>query len=167
MTRQSLEAIENFLAQKRIAIAGVSRNSESDSQKMFEALRTRGYDVVPVNPKAIQVQGQRCFSRVQDIQPPVHGVLVMTSARVADKVVSDCAEAGVRRIWLYRGAAGQGSVSERALAICENRGIEVVAGQCPFMFLPGASGVHRFHGLIRKMIGRYPKHCNGSSKLPA
>ena len=46
----SLEIIEDFLAQKRIAIAGISRDSASDSVKLFEELCRRGYDVVPVNP---------------------------------------------------------------------------------------------------------------------
>jgi hypothetical protein len=36
--------------------------------------------------------------------------------------------------------------------------MEVIPGQCPFMFLPGAAGVHRFHGFIRKITGRYPRH---------
>ena len=165
MAHQSatLEVIENFLAQKRFALAGLSRNAGSDSRRLFEELRNRGYDIVPLNPNAIQMDGQRCFSRVQDIQPPVQGVLVMTSPQVAETVVNDCVAAGIRRIWLYRGAAGKGSVSERALAVCKQRGIEVVAGQCPFMFLPGSAGVHRFHGFVRKIIGRYPRHA--SSKL--
>lgn len=163
----SLEIIEDFLAQKRIAIAGISRNPGSDSRRLFEELSERGYDIVPVTPNASELQGHRCFSRVQDIEPPVQGVLVMTSPEVAATVVNDCVEAGIRRIWLYRGAAGKGSVSEQALAICKEHGIQVVAGQCPFMFLPGSAGVHRFHGFVRKIIGRYPKHAHASSKLAA
>lgn len=169
MSNQSatLEIIEKFLAQKRFALAGISRDSGSDSARLFEELLKRGYDIVPVNPNAVQMQGRRCFSRVQDIQPPVQGVLVMTTAQVAETIVNDCAEAGVRRIWLYQGAAGTGSVSERALAVCKERGIEVVAGQCPFMFLPGSAAIHRFHGFVRKIIGRYPKPAPAASKLAA
>lgn len=163
----SLEVIENFLAQKRIAIAGISRNSGSDSQRLFEELRKRGYDMVPVNPNAVQMHGQRCFSRVRDIHPPVDAVLVMTSPKISEEVVNDCVEAGVRRIWLYRGAAGKGSVSERAVAICNERGIDVVAGQCPFMFLPDSAGIHRFHGFVRKIFGRYPKPACASVKRAA
>ena len=74
--RASLEIIEDFLAQKRIAIAGVSRDSATDSMRLFEELVRRGYDVVPVNPKMPQVQGRRCFARVQDIQPAVHAALL-------------------------------------------------------------------------------------------
>jgi len=65
----SLEIIEDFLAQKRIAMAGISRDPANFSLKLFEELCRRGYDVVPVNPNTAEVQGRRCFARVQDIHP--------------------------------------------------------------------------------------------------
>ena len=67
----SLETIEDFLAQKRIAMAGISRDPANFSVKLFEELCRRGYDVVPVNPNTSEVQGRPWFARVQDIQPPV------------------------------------------------------------------------------------------------
>ena len=153
----SLEVIEDFLAQKRIAMVGISRDAASDSGRLFEELIRRGYDVVPVNPNTAGVQGRRCFARVQDIQPPVEAALLMTTPDVTETVVKDCAEAGIGRIWMYRGI-GAGSVSEKALAFCEDRGMQVVAGQCPFMFLPQPAGFHRFHGFVRKIMGQYPRH---------
>ncbi len=153
----ALETIEDFLAQKRIAMIGVSRNPKDFSAVLFEELRKRGYDMVPVNPNATEVLGQTSFARVQEIHPPVDAALLMTTAKVTDEVVSDCAAAGIRRIWMYR-AAGKGAVSEKAVAFCQERGIQVVPGQCPFMFLLGAGGVHKFHGFVRKITGRYPKH---------
>jgi uncharacterized protein len=157
----SLDTIEDFLAQKRIAMAGISRDPASDSAKLFEELCRRGYDVVPVNPNTAQVQGRRCFARMQDIQPPVEAVLLMTTPDVTETVVSDCAEAGIRRVWMYRGA-GQGSVSATAVAFCHEQGMQVIPGQCPFMFLPGAAGVHRFHGFVRKIMGRYPQRAHAA-----
>ena len=151
-----LETIDDFLAQKRIAMVGISRQPRSFSVTLFEELCRRGYDVVPVNPNASNVLGRRCFARVQDIQPPVEGALLMTSPEVTDRVVSDCAEAGIRRVWMYR-AGGKGAVSNGAVAFCRERGITVIPGQCPFMFLPDAAGFHRFHGFIRKITGRYPR----------
>ncbi|MBI1739477.1 MAG: CoA-binding protein, partial [Candidatus Koribacter versatilis] len=53
----SLETIEDFLAQKRIAMAGISRDPANFSVKLFEELCRRGYDVVPVNPNLQAVQG--------------------------------------------------------------------------------------------------------------
>ena len=162
----SLELIENFLAQKRIAMVGISRDPASDSAKLFEELRGRGYDVIPVNPNLPEVQGRRCFSRVQDIQPPVEGALVMTTPEVTETVVNDCAEAGIGRVWMYR-ATGKGSVSEKAVAFCEEQGMQVVPGQCPYMFLPEAAGIHRFHGFVRKIMGRYPRHEHASNMRAA
>jgi CoA binding domain len=80
---------------------------------------------------------------------------------VTETVVHDCAEAGIRRLWMYRGT-GQGSVSAKAMAFCQERGIQVVPGECPFMFLPDTAGFHRFHGFIRKITGRYPRHARVS-----
>src|SRR5215471_809977 len=100
-----LEVIEDFLAQKRLAMVGVSRTTKDFSVLLFEELRKRGYDVVPVNPHASDILGQRCFERVQDIRPPVDTVLLMTSPAITDAVVADCVEAGVRRIWIIELAA--------------------------------------------------------------
>jgi predicted CoA-binding protein len=157
----SLETIEDFLAQKRIALVGISRAPASDSARLLEELGRRGYDVVPVNPHTSEVHGRHCFARVQEIQPPVDAVLLMTAPDVTEKIVSDCAEAGVRRLWMYRGA-GKGSVSEKAVAFCQEHGMRVVPGQCPFMFLPDTAGIHRFHGFLRKIMGRYPQHSHAA-----
>ncbi len=115
-TQASLETIEDFLAQKRIAMTGISRDPTSFSVSLFKELCRRGYDVVPVNPNAVEVQGRRCFARVQDIQPPVEGALLMTSPEGTETVVHDCADAGIRRVWMYR-AGGKGSVSSDAVKV--------------------------------------------------
>jgi predicted CoA-binding protein len=153
----SLETIEDFLAQNRIAMVGISRNPANFSVKLFEELCRRGYDVVPVNPNTAEVEGRQCFARVQDIQPPVEAVLLMTSPEVTETVVRDCAEVGIRKVWMYR-AGGKGAVSQKAVAFCEEQGMQTVPGECPLMFLPGTGGVHRFHGLFRKITGRFPRH---------
>jgi len=157
MSRQkvSLEVIEDFLAQKRIAMVGLSRQPKEFSAMLFEELCRRGYDVVPVNPGASEVLGRRCFARVQDIQPPVDAALLMTSPAVTETVVEDCAAAGIRRVWMYS-AGGAGAVSPKAVEFCAARGIQVVPGECPFMFFPHA-GLHRVHGFIRKITGSYPR----------
>ena len=159
MTAQaiSLETIEAFLAQKRIAMVGISREPKSISVALLKELCRRGYDIVPVNPKAPSVNGHRCFARVQDIDPPVTAALLMTSPQITESVVADCFAAGIKQVWMYR-AGGNGAVSAKALEFCNTKGMEVIPGQCPFMFLPGAAGVHRFHGFIRKITGRYPRH---------
>ena len=152
----ALELIEDFLEQKRIAMIGASRDPKSFSIMLFEEFCRRGYEVVPVNPKTPNVLGRTCYACVQDIQPPVHAALLMTSPQVTETAIGECAKAGIPRIWIY-GINGKSKVSQKALDLCRERGIQVIAGQCPFMFLPGSGGVHRFHGFVRRITGRYPR----------
>jgi predicted CoA-binding protein len=155
--KSSLQAIQEFLAQKRIAMVGVSRSPKDFSAMLFEDLCRRGYDMVAVNPAAPTVLGRPSYARVQDIQPAVQGALLMTSAAATPAVVADCAEAGIRRIWMYR-AAGQGAVDEKAVASCREQGIQVIPGECPYMFLtPSAGFVHSAHGFLLKLTGNYPR----------
>ncbi len=143
------ELAEDFLAHKRLAMVGVSRQPQDFTRGLFRELCRRGYDLAPVNPEAAELEGRRCFARVQDIAPPVDGVLLLTSPRVTEAVVRDCAEAGVRRVWMHQGA-GVGAVSEAAVRFCQEHGIAVVAGWCPYMFLPEAGWFHRLHGWLRR-----------------
>ena len=151
----SQETIDDFLAQSRIAMVGISRARKDFSVILFEELCRRGYDVVPVNPGLAVVSERHCYARVQDITPGVDAALLMTSPGVTDSVVRDCAEAGIRRVWMYR-AAGTGAVSAKAVEFCRERGIAVVPGECPYMFLPG-NGLHKIHGLVRRITGSFPR----------
>lgn len=152
----TLTQINNFLGRKRLAVVGVSRNPKDFTRSLFQELRRREYDVVPVNPDAAEVDGLRCYAHVQEIQPPVEGALLMTSPAVTDQVVRECQAAGIRDVWMYR-AAGAGAVSPGAVAFCEAHNMSLVAGECPFMFLPETSWFHRFHGFCRKVTGKYPR----------
>jgi uncharacterized protein len=143
------ELIDDFLAQKRVAVVGVSGNPKDLSRKLFSELCQRGYSVIPVNPKTSELDGQRCFARVQDIVPPVDAALLMTPPEITDQVVRDCAEAGIGRVWMHRGT-GKGAVSQSAIAFCEKQGIRVVPGYCIYMFLPKAGFIHRLHGFFRR-----------------
>jgi predicted CoA-binding protein len=144
-----------FLSQSRIALVGVSRDPRDLSRSLFRELRGRGYDVVPVHPVLESVDQVPCARRLQDVRPPVGGALLMTPPAATDQVVRDCAEAGVSRVWMHRGA-GRGAVSPAAVAYCHEHGIAVVEGACPFMFLPGAGFVHRTHGFFARLFGRHP-----------
>ena len=138
-------------------MVGVSRDPRHFSAHVLQELCQRGYDVVPVNPRAEEIYGRKCFARVQDVHPPVGAALLMTSPEATDTVVHDCVEAGVEVIWMHR-ASGQGAVSDKAVQLCQQLGIKVIPGECPLMFLPNAGTVHRLHGWIRKITGRYPRH---------
>jgi len=151
-TRQQ---IDDFLALKRLAVVGVSRDPKAFSTQLWQELRQRRYEAVPVNPNADEIDGQRCYARVQDITPPVEGVLIMTTPAVTDQIVADCEEAGVRHVWIHRGLGG-GSVSREAVEYCEAHGLDAVVGHCPYMFLPGTPFFHTVHAYGKKLTGSYP-----------
>ena len=151
----TLEQIQDFLACKRVAMVGVSRNANDFTRTLFREFVSRGYDVVPVHPGVCEVEGRQCCAHIRDITPPVEALLV-TAPGVTDFVVRDCAAAGVTRVWMYR-ATGSGAVSRDAVAFCESQGMSVVDGECPFMFFPKAEFPHRAHGWWRRMTGRLPR----------
>ena len=150
-----MTTVRDFLAQKRFAFIGVSRQPKDFSRALFREFQGRNYEPVPVHPEAEEIEGVPCFARLADVQPPVEAVLLMTSPSVSTVLTQECLEAGIKRIWFYRGA-GQGAVSPEALATCEANGMTAIPGECPFMFFEGTQWFHRFHGFVRKITGAYP-----------
>src|SRR5512145_3550360 len=108
MDPRNLENARSFLKSRRIAFVGLSRNEQDFSRFVFRELAKRGIDVVPVHPAMRQAEGRPCFARLQEVTPPVDGAMLMTHPAQADRVLADCVEAGVKRVWFHRGA-GQGS----------------------------------------------------------
>ena len=147
--------VENFLAQHRLAMVGASRNPNDFSRAVLREMCQRGYDMVPVNPSTRELDGKLCFASVKEITPPVEGALLMTSPADTERVVRECAAAGIRRIWMHRGV-GHGSVSPGAAEFCRQHDIRLVEGYCPLMFLPKTSWFHRAHGFVLKVSGHYP-----------
>ena len=152
----SLDRVRDFLGQKRFAFIGVARQRKDFSNALFREFRSRGYQPVPVHLVSDFIDGVPCVRSLREIDPPVDSVFLMTPPEVTEVLVQDCAEAGIKRVWMYR-AAGQGSVSAKAVRFCEEHGIAVVAGECPLMFFPETALVHRVHGFVRKIAGSYPQ----------
>ena len=139
------DGCEIFLTHRRLAVVGVSRDPRDFSRTVVAELSGRGYDVVPVNPSGEFIR------RLQDIVPPVESALLMTPPAVTTEVVKDCAEAGIRHVWMHQGV-GRGAASPAAIAFCESRGISVVSGACPLMYLPETGFVHRAHRWCREVL---------------
>src|SRR3954462_7163812 len=124
----TLSSISAFLAEKRIAIVGVSRNSQDFSRTLVREFLKRGYDIVPVNPAVPEVEGRRCYASVRDIRTPVNAVLIMTAPGETDSVVHHCLDSGISNVWLYR-SGGQGSVTSTSIALCREQRVNLIAGE--------------------------------------
>jgi predicted CoA-binding protein len=156
MAKVTKAAIADFLAAKRIAVVGVSRNQKEYSRSLFQELLRHGYEAIPVNPYVEELDGQKCFRSIKDLSPAPERALLLLPEDKTEQAVLDCADAGVKDVWLHRHVAG-GVSDTRAIFRAEERGLNLITGFCMFMFLPHSPFIHKLHGGAMKLIGIYPK----------
>ena len=159
MTTTTLDMkVQDFLAQKRIAVAGVSRSKGEHpvGNLIYQRLKKTGHDVFAVNPHMQTFEGDRCYPDLQSIPGGVDGVVIITRPATTERIVHDCREAGVRRVWMHQSMGKGTSVSSDAVDYCRRHDISVIAGACPMMFGPGADIGHTCMRLILKLTGGLP-----------
>ncbi len=151
------DAATEFLSEKRIAVTGVSRHPETHSSNtVYRRLRERGYDVFAVNPNADEVEGDRSYHDLRSIPGGVDAVVIGTRPAIAEETMRECAELGIKRVWMHR-AFGQGSVSEEATRYGRERGVAVIDGGCPCMFEPTADPGHKVMRVLGTFTGKVPR----------
>ena len=150
------EAAEDFLAQRRIAVVGVSRSSNEAANLVYRTLRKAEYEVFAVNPNADEVEGDRCYHDLTSIPGGVDAAVIATPPAVSEGVARECAEQGITRVWMHR-SFGEGSVSPAAAAYCREHNVTVIEGGCPMMFVPGADIGHKCMRWVLNLTGRLPK----------
>ena len=151
------EAASEFLASRRVAVTGVSRKPESHgSNVVYRRLRERGYDVFAVNPNATEVEGDPSYRDLGSIPGGVDAVVIGTRPERADETMRQCADLGIRHVWMHRGP-GAGSVSATAAEYGRAHGISVIDGGCPCMFEPTADLGHKAMRVVFTLAGNVPK----------
>jgi predicted CoA-binding protein len=151
------EAATEFLAEKRVAVTGVSRKPQGHgSNVVYQRLRQRGYDVFAVNPNAETVEGDSCYRDLTSIPGGVDWVVIGTKPETADATVRECADLGIKRVWMHR-SVGSGSVSPWAVAFGREHGITVIDGGCPCMFDPAADPGHKAMRFALTLAGKVPR----------
>ena len=151
------EAASEFLSQRRVAVTGVSRVPKNHgSNTVYKRLRDRGYEVFAVNPNADEVEGDRAYHDLRSIPGGVEAVVIGTRPDIADKTMLECAELGIKHVWMHRGP-GAGSVSESATVYGREHDIDVIDGGCPCMFGPTADLGHKAMRLVFTLTGNVPK----------
>ena len=151
------DAASEFLAAKRVAVTGVSRNpSGHGSNAVYKRLRDRGYEVFAVNPNAATVEGDACYADLASIPGGVDAVVIGTRPDHAPGTMRDCAELGIEHVWMHRGV-GEGSVSPEAAEYGREQGIRVIDGGCPLMFDPTADFGHKCMRAVFSLTGAVPK----------
>jgi hypothetical protein len=144
---------QEFLAQRRFAVVGASDDPKSFGRTVLRELRDHGYEVVAVNPHVRTVLDEPCYPSLAAVPGALDGAIVMLHRDRSARIVRECLDAGVPRVWLFQGVGGAGAVSDEALALCAEHGLPVVAGACPLMFLEPVGLVHRIHRRVRQLNG--------------
>jgi predicted CoA-binding protein len=152
------ERIKDFLAQRRIAVAGVSGKRETTANFIYRKLKAAGYEVFPVALNADHFDGDRSYPDLASIPGGVDGVVIVTRPSATEAIVRQCPEAGVSRVWMHQSLVQAGtSVSAEAVAFCHERGISVIPGTCPMMYIRGADAGHRCMRWLLRLTGRLPQ----------
>ena len=142
------EAASEFLANKRIAVTGVSRTPKNHgANTVFNRLRERGYEVFAVNPNADQVEGVHSYHDLKSIPGGVEAVVIATAPQNAEGTMRACDELGITQVLMHR-SYGSGSVNDAATAYGREHGITVIDGGCPLMFDPTADFGHKVMRVI-------------------
>lgn len=151
------DAAAEFLAKQRIAVTGVSRSSQDHgSNVVYKRLRERGYQVFAINPNTEVVEGDKCYPDLKSVPGGVEAVVIGTKPDRAEATMRECAELGIKHVWMHRSIGG-GSVSAGAADFGRRQGISVIPGGCPLMFEPVDDGAHKVMKFVFTLTGAVPR----------
>jgi hypothetical protein len=153
--------VKEFLAQKKIAIVGVSDQRETGCNLSYRKFKEAGYAVSAVNPRMTTFEGNPCYPDLKSIPEQPDAVFILTNPAVTEKIVQECIDLGIKHVWMHcmMGtkpglAASITSVSQDAVTLCRQHGIHVIPGACPNQYLNADFG----HALMRRMFRAFGFH---------
>ncbi len=159
------DAAGDFLAQKRIAVVGVSRTSTQPANFVFRKLRAAGHEVFPVSLFAAELEGTHCYPDLQSIPGGVTAVVIFTPPAATETVVRECVALGIRHVWLHR-SFGAGSASETAVRVAREAGLALIPAGCPAMFCEPVDLAHRCFRWFLTATGKLPPHAGAPALSP-
>ena len=147
----SKKVVEDFLAQKKIAVVGVSRTKTKFGNSIYKELKQKGYNVYAVNPYITTVDDDPCYSDLLSLPEKVDAAIICLPPTKTAAVVTQAKQAGINKVWLQ-----QGSQSEAAVKFCEENGIDCVSNECILMYAQPSAFIHRAHRWIWGVLGKLP-----------
>jgi predicted CoA-binding protein len=148
----SLNEIQNFLAPRKMAVAGASRNPKKFGGAIFMELKEKGFDLYPINPNAEEIQGIKCYKSVDELPAGVEHLFIVTSKSETDALAEAAVKKGMKMVWIQ-----QKSETMKAVKTIEEAGIPLIYKRCIMMFADPVKSFHGFHRFFVKTFGRYPK----------
>jgi predicted CoA-binding protein len=153
--------VDDFLAQKRIAVVGVSERRETGCNLGYRKFKSQGYVVSAVNPHLRTFDGDPCYPDLKSIPEKPDAVFVLANPKVTEQIVQECVDLGIKHVWMHCAmgtkpglGTGMTSVSQPAVQLCRENGIAVIPGSCPNQFLKPDFG----HAMMQKLFGAFGLH---------
>ncbi|MDH3267692.1 MAG: CoA-binding protein [Ignavibacteria bacterium] len=147
----SKKVVEDFLAQKKVAVVGVSRKKTKFGNAIYKELKQKNYQVYPINPNMDAFEGNTCYPDLLSLPEKVDAVVINVPPVQTEKVVREAKEAGINKVWLQ-----QGSQSEDAIKFCKENRIDCVSNECILMFAQPSAFIHRAHKWVWGVLGKLP-----------
>ena len=147
----SKKVVEDFLAQKKIAVVGVSRTKTKFGNAIYKELKQKGYDVYAVNPHISTFDDDPCYADLLSLPEKVDSAIICIPQTQTAAVVTLAKEAGITKVWLQ-----QGSQSDEAVKFCEENGIDCISNECILMFAQPSAFIHRAHKWVWGVLGKLP-----------
>jgi predicted CoA-binding protein len=142
--------IQDFIQAKRLAVAGVSHNPQKFGTAIYTELKARGFEVYGVNPTMDTIDGDKCYSALNELAGKVDGVVICLPPQKAAGVLREAAAAGIKKIWLQ-----QGSQSLETTKAAREVGVIPVEGKCILMYAGEVKSLHAFHKFFARLFGQY------------
>ncbi len=117
--------IETILGYKNIAVVGISDDPTRPSHYVAGFLAEHGYNIIPVNPKLTEWEGQKCYPDLLSIPEKVDVVDIFRRPEAVPPIVDEAIRIKARAVWMQ-----EGIVNEEAAAKARDAGIEVVMDRC-------------------------------------
>ena len=156
--------VKDFLAQKKIAVVGVSDKRETGCNLGYRKFKSEGYSVSAVNPRLATFDGDPCYPNLKSIPEKPDAVFILANPKVTELIVQECVDLGIKHVWMHclMGtkpglAAGMTSVSQEAVRLCQENGIAVIPGACPNQYLKPDFG-HKMMRVIFRTLGFHNIH---------
>jgi predicted CoA-binding protein len=152
------ELVRDFLAQKKIAVVGVSDRRDTGCNLTYRKFKAEGYTVYAVNPRIPIFDGDKCYPDLKSLPEKPDGVFVLASPKISEDIVRQCVDLGISRVWMHCMlgtkpglGASMTSVSQQAVDLGQRHGITVIPGSCPNQFLKPDFGHAAMRGLWRTL----------------
>ena len=146
------ESIDQFLAPKKIAVAGASANKKKFGYAIFNELRQKGFEICPVNPKLDEIEGVKCYKSVSELPTDYEKLFIVTPKTETDNIIKQAAEKGIKHVWVQ-----QTSHTKETEKIANDLNVNLIHKECIFMFADPVNSIHKFHRAIWNFFGALPK----------